>query len=75
MNARMIRDPKQERRLKRRNTLGSLEISIRHQIVNTLELSLPPSNRGKPPPPPHHPHPKPTPTHQPHPAPVARCFY
>ena len=38
---------KQERRLKRRNTLGGLEISTRHQIVNTLELSSPP-----PPPPP-----------------------
>ena len=33
---------KQERRLKRRNTLGGLEISTRHQIVNTLELSSPP---------------------------------
>ena len=38
----------QERRLKRRNTLGGLDISIfHHQVVNTLELSPPP-----PPPPP-----------------------
>ena len=37
---------KQERRLKRRHTLGGLEIIIRHQTVNTLELSAPP-----PPPP------------------------
>ena len=44
----------QERRLKRRNTLGGLEISIRHQIVNTLELSavLPHQIELSPPPPP-----------------------
>ena len=33
---------KQERRLKRLITLGSLEIGIQHQIVNALELSTPP---------------------------------
>ena len=38
-------EQKQERRLKCRNTLGGLEISIQHQIVNALELThhpLPP---------------------------------
>ena len=50
----------QEGRLKRRNTLGGLEISIRHQIVNTLELSavLPHQIEVSPPPPS-------TPTHPP----------
>ena len=38
----------QERRLKRLITLGGLEIGIRHQIVNALELSTTPT----PPPPP-----------------------
>ena len=31
----------QERRLKRLNTLGGLEIGIQHKIVNALELSTP----------------------------------
>ena len=33
--------------LKRLNTLGGLEISIRHQMVNTLELSVPPPQKKK----------------------------
>ena len=39
----------QERRLKRQNTLGGLDITIRHQIVNTLELSdrPPPKKKNK----------------------------
>ena len=55
--------PEQEWPLKHRNTLSGPEISIRHQIVNTLELSAPPLNRGNPqpptpPPPPQHTHKK-----------------
>ena len=42
-----LRHYQQERRLKRRNTPGGLEIQYTAQIVNTLELSAPPPNRGK----------------------------
>ena len=44
----MYQENIQERCLKCQNTLGDLEMSIWHQIINTLELSAP-WNRGKPP--------------------------
>ena len=37
----------QERRLKRLNTLGGLEIGIQHKIVNALELSTPRPKKNK----------------------------
>ena len=47
--AKAYRSIEQERSLKHRNNLGGLEISLRHQLVNTLELSAPTYAASPPP--------------------------